>query len=103
MSKLLYPSDGIYKYCKDYAESCASNLSKAIADCNLDVPSKFTFKSYLDGLDNTLETYYTEINSINSKLEMINSNYQTLSSDLKEGTQRMVTGKIKERERMIQN
>lgn len=101
MSKLVYPSDGIYKYCKNNIEACSSNLSNAISDCSFDIPSDFTYKSYLSELASVLSEYQKEINSINLKLQKSNNRFETLESDLINNTQKMVTAKIKERDRMI--
>lgn len=101
MSKLFYPNDGIYKYCRTDIESCSNNLNDAYNNCNLDVPSNFAYKNYLNSLDSVIRGYCNEINSINSKLERTNSNYDDLESELSINAKNMETVKIKDRERMI--
>lgn len=101
MSKLFYPNDGIYKYCRNDIESCSNNLNDAYGNCNLDVPSNFCYKSYLNSLDSVIRNYCNEINNINSKLERTNNNYENLESDLCINTKKIETVKIKDRERMI--
>lgn len=101
MTKLNYPSEGIYRYCRDDFELCISNLSKVISTCNLDVPANFTYKNYLNNLPSLLNEYYKEIDSINSKLQKSNKNYDNLSDALSTSTNRMESLKIKERDRMI--
>lgn len=101
MSKLYYPSEGIYKYCRNDIEAGSNNLNNAYNNCNLDVPSDFSYKNYLDSLDSTIKSYCNELNNISSKLERTNSNYDNLESDLSSKAQKMVSVKIKDRERMI--
>ena len=101
MTKLSYPKDGIYRYCKHHAESCANNLSRAIDCCNFDMPNNFEHKGYLNGLSEKLQSYNTRIKNINSKLEKSNSNIKILSSDLLSSVNKMVSVKIVERDRMI--
>lgn len=101
MSKLIYPSDGIYKYCRNYIDACSNNLSNAVNNCNLDVPSGFSYKNYLSSLSSELNDFYREINSIDSKLQKSNNNYDNLASDLSLTTKRMSILKIKDRDRMI--
>lgn len=101
MSKLNYPSDGIYKYCRIDIEACSNNIKKAISNCYLDIPSDFAYRNYLRNLNNTLANYYKEINSINSKIKKVNATYETLSSNLSESVKNMVPTKIKDRDRMI--
>lgn len=101
MSKLLYPNDGIYTYCKVHIESCANHLSQAISSCNFNIPEDFVYRNYLNNLDNVARDYYREISSINSRMLKTNNNFKTLSSDLKTNAKKMTTGKIKDRDRMI--
>ena len=101
MSKLIYPNDGIYRYCKNDAESCANTLLQAISDCNFDIPSGFVYKSHLSNLDNNIRSFYNEISNISSKILKIDHDYETLSSDLELSVKKMTVNKVKERDRMI--
>ncbi len=101
MSKLVYPDDGIYKYCKNDIDVITASLSKVISNCNFDIPSNFTYKSYLNNLANIIGDYYDEIRSINYRLQRLNNNYEILETDLVNSTKKMGTIKIDERERMI--
>ncbi len=101
MSKLEYPSEGIYGYCKDHLDSCTSDLSRAISSCNFDVPSGFQYYNYLNGLDNVIGDYYKEINSISSKMLKTHNNYEMLASDLEASIKKKNISKIKDRDRVI--
>lgn len=101
MSKLVYPKDGIYNYCKSNLDSTTSSLSRAISNCNLDVPYGFVYKRYLNQLYDNLYKYYREINAINSKIKQIDNNYNALESDLVNEANKLVSEKIKKRDRMI--
>lgn len=101
MTKLTYPNDGIYKYCKDNIECCRNSLYKSISGISLDIPSSFAYKSYLRNLPNVLTNYYKEINNINSKLQSSNNNYEVLSSELSSAINKMILIKVKRRDRMI--
>lgn len=97
----MYPTNGIYRCCKNHIESCTNHLSRAISNCNFDIPSEFVYKSYLNNIDNIIRDYYREITSINSKILKINNTYETLSSDLELDKKKIIVSKIKDRDRMI--
>ncbi len=101
MTKLIYPNNGIYNYCRNDLENISSNLSNAIENCVFDIPNEFKYKAYLNNLNYLLSEYYKEINSINSKLRKTNDNYKILSDDLENDAKSLVAAKIKERDRMI--
>lgn len=101
MSKLHYPNNGIYKYCSDNLETCSKNLSTAASNCTFDIPSGFGYTSYLNGLYSDINKYIKEINSINSKLQKTNNNFETLETDLTNDLKKLTGIKIKERDRMI--
>ena len=101
MTKLSYPKDGIYKYCKHYANSCANNLSNAMNNCNFDIPNGFAYKSYLHGLGGRIRELYNRTNNLEAKLQRSNNNIEVLSSDLLSSAEKMVDIKINERDRMI--
>ena len=101
MSKLTYPADGIYNYCRDNIESCVGNLSQAVSNSSLDVPSRFAYRNYLNSLYGVLSEYKKEIGSIKSKLKQSNDNFNALSDELEDSVKKMTVTKIKERDRMI--
>lgn len=97
MAKLVYPKEGIYKYCETSFENGSRKLSQAMNECSFDIPSGFSGQNYLNGLYNTLSSYYNEINSIYSKTQQSNSNYNLLESDLVSDAEKMSFNKIKEK------
>ncbi len=101
MTKLNYPNDGVYKYCRQYSNSCANNLSRAMNSCSFDIPSDFTYRNYLYNLSGTFRQYYNQINNINERIQKSNDNIKILSSDLLNSVNKMTGIKIKERDRMI--
>lgn len=101
MSKLVYPNDGIFKYCKNDIDTITGSLSKIISNCTFDIPSNFNYKSYLSNLGNVVSDYHKEIRSINYRLQCSNNNYETLENDLTNNVKKMSTIKIDERDRMI--
>lgn len=101
MSRLIYPSGGIYNHCSSNISGCSNHLSHAVSNSSLDIPEDFTYRSYLYSLGNTLNSYLQEINSINIKLKRTNDNFETLSNDLEDQAHKLITTSIKERNRMI--
>lgn len=101
MSKLVYPNNGIYNYCENDIYKITSNLTSAMQNSVFDIPSDFTYVSYLRSLDNELNNYIKEINSIDSKLKQTNDNYELLEETLEDSTKKLVSMKINERDRMI--
>lgn len=101
MTKLSYPKDGIYKYCKHYTNSCANNLSNAMNNCHFDIPNGFAYKGYLNGLGGKIRELYNRTNNLDSKLQSSNNNIDALSSDLLSSANKMTNIKIIERDRMI--
>lgn len=101
MTKLVYPTNGIYKKCQSELKSCANNLSRAVSNCSLNIPSDFNYKNYLRNLDNTLSKYYNEIVSIDADLKKSDTNYENLESYLIDNIKGTTVVEIKERDRMI--
>lgn len=101
MSKMIYPSDGIYNYCSHSVESCRSNLQNAIINSMFDIPDDFSYRLYLNRLSDTLRNYQREINDIGLKIRNTSNKYEQLSNYLEDGVKRMDSPKIIERDRMI--
>ncbi len=101
MSRLIYPSSGMSEYCKSYTKSCYDSLSQAISKCNFDIPSGFSYRNYLMGLDDNIRNYRNEIENIDFKISKVDGNFNTLSSDLESNAKAMEFTKIKDRDRMI--
>lgn len=101
MTKLIFPSDGISKYFQGDIDECSANLLKAVNEISFDIPDGFTYKSYLNGLENMINDYRKEVNSISYKLQTVNNNFNILADDLETKAKRMEALKIIERDRMI--
>lgn len=101
MTKLIYPVNGIYPNCRDDIQGCTKKLSKAVANCNFDIPSDFPYKNYLRNLDNKLNKCLAEIDSISSKLKRTDSSFNMLSDNLTADASRITPIKVAKRDRMI--
>lgn len=101
MTKLSYPSDGIYKYTRSHTENVARDLQRAVSSCILNIPNNFTYRKYLLSLRDTLNSYYKEISSIDDKLNKTNTNFENVAINLTKGVTDITIKKITERDRMI--
>ena len=101
MTKLIYPNDGIYNCCGSEAEQCSSYLSRAISNCNFDIPADFDYKNYLSGLGEKLRGYRTEINEVRSTLKVTDRNFRALSDRSEDNASRLPASKIGKRDRLI--
>ena len=102
MRKLIYPSEGIYTYCKSDLSNSLSNLRSAISYTNyFSIPTDFTYRSYLYGLGSTLVKYQNEAGSIDSVLSTTDNDYESLSERLSFEANKLTSTKVKDRERMI--
>lgn len=103
MTKLVYPTNGVYNSCRSSVEATSRNLSRAVSYCSFSVPYTFnyTYRNYLYRLRNILNGYYKEINSIGYRVKYSDNNFETLENDLENSTKKMVSVKIKDRDRMI--
>lgn len=101
MSKISYPSDGIYKYSKTKIETCSNDLYNAMSYCDFDIPYDFVYKNYLNGLSNDINNYYKEVNNINDILRSTDNNYSDLENDLSFEVSKLKSIQIKDRDRMI--
>lgn len=101
MTKLLYPKSGIYSSCKCHIDSCARNLSKAMNNCNFDIPNDFVYKNYLYNLGGKIREFYNQTNNLETKIHSSDNNLYNLSNDLLNDVKKMTDIKIIERDRMI--
>ena len=101
MSRIDYPEDGIYNMCSGSINACRGDISASISESYFDIPEDFSYRSYLAGLNGTLNSFQSELNSIDSCLQHTNNSYRSLSSNLEEGARRIEVNKIPERDRLI--
>lgn len=101
MVKLVYPNDGIYKYCRNDIDNCLSNLKNAISNCSFDIPYNFSQKNYLDNLDNVLNKYCDKVKDIEFKLRKTDNDFENLSLELVSSSKKIEIKKIAKRDRMI--
>ncbi len=101
MTKLVFPSNGIYPICKNSIQGCARDLFNAIENCNYTIPSGFPHENYLRGLSGELNGYRTEVKNIGAKLKRTDRNFDNLSDNLTTNASKITTTKITKRDRMI--
>ena len=101
MSKLVYPSNGVYPRCRGSITGCAEELSRAIANCDFTIPSGFSHIDYLYGLDNKLNNCLTEIKEIGSILKRTDKSFSSLSNNLTANASKISIQKMNKRDRMI--
>lgn len=101
MTKLSYPSDGVYRYCKNNLISCHDNLQSARWNCNFDIPYGFRYRNYLFNLNYELGQYINTINDLDDKIRKINDNFEELETDMSNDVNKLPSVKIKDRDRMI--
>lgn len=101
MTKLSYPTTGIYNYYSSNIENCTRYLAQALSNSVFNIPSEFVYKQRLSNLDNVISGYCKEIGEIGTKLKYSNDNFESLSDDLVNAVEKMTISKVKERERMI--
>lgn len=101
MPKINYPSDGIYRHCRNLIELISNDLLKAKSTGLYNIPYEFVYRNYLMNLTSNLNKFHTEMNKIESKIQRVNKNYEQLTSDLVISTKKLETSRIKERDRMI--
>lgn len=101
MTKLYFPSGGIYRSSKSDIDNCLNDLSRAISNATFDIPAGFSYSGDLRSLSSTLNNYYQELKSIDYRLQNTNNNFNILEDDLEMSAKKMEAVKIKERDRMI--
>lgn len=103
MSKLVYPKNGIYSYCRVPIENVRNNILHALNSSDLDVPYDFCYSNYLNSLESTIRNYLNEIDIINSKLKNVNNSFNDLEDALVNDVIKNLSNdvKIKDRDRMI--
>lgn len=101
MSKLVYPSEGLYPQCRDNAEGCVRYLANAASNCNFDIPSGFSQSSYLYSLGNKLNTYRLEASNLAAKIEQTDRSYSNLSDALETSAGGVAISPVSSRDRLI--
>lgn len=101
MTKLVYPSEGVYNKCQASLEKCVSELLSAVNSITTYPPSEFNYREYMVNLRNELRGYYRTMNYINRTLKRSDNVYERVSDYLETSASRMVAPEIKDRDRMI--
>lgn len=100
MSKIKYPSEGIYYISRDLIDKSKTCLN-ANLNVSFDVPSDFSYRSYILKLNTISSNFYKELVSIEKAIYDSNRRFSNLSEDLSNSINKMVVTKIDARERMI--
>ena len=101
MTRLKYPTNGIYNTVKSELDDCIQALNSASSNSNNTIPIKFTYKGYLNSLESTLRDYLKEINEIKSKIKATSKTFEDLELDMTEKSNVIGDYKVIERDRMI--
>ena len=103
MTKLKYPSSGIYSSCKPHVTDSGEQLrSAADKSKSLDVPSDFGYRNYLmNDLYGILDGYHQEVESIGEKIKVTNPRFSELSENLEKKAKSISITTIKDRVRMV--
>lgn len=100
MTKLLYPSEGIYEYGQKHIEDAISNLKETCSKSYM-CPNDFKYAAYVKNLRNELFGLYKTANSINNRLKRVDNIYERLSEVLLADKKMLDPLNIEERERLI--
>lgn len=101
MSKINFPQEGIYGYCRDNLDEAISNIYSALSNSTFDIPSNFNNAGYMRELNSLLNKCYSEISSINLIIQTIDQKFTEMSDILEQDAKKMESIKIQERERLI--
>ena len=101
MTKLVYPSEGIYRGCQLSIEKCIGDLLSAVNSITTSCPSEFNYSNYMNNLRNDLRGYYKSMNNINNVLKRSDSVYERVSDYLESSASKMIQPEMSERDRMI--
>lgn len=100
MSKINYPSEGINYISRDLIDYSKYYL-KSNLNVPFDVPSDFSYRSYILKLNTISMNFYKELVSIESAIGDSNRRFANLSTDLTSSVNKMIPTKVNARERMI--
>ena len=101
MTKLKYPSNGIYYSCRGDLSSCSSMLTSACNSASFTIPSSFIYKTYMTNLKDVLNSYKTEMNNISDTLNKISKSYEDAEVDMTTKAKSLSNMTVKKRERLI--
>ena len=101
MTKYKYPSNGLYKPNKNHLDLARNNASSAVTLCSFNVPSNFSYRSYIASLRGKINNIKNEINIIEGLMKKNDYDADNLSQDLSLKVKSVPQKKIKERERRI--
>ena len=103
MTRLKYPTNGLYKGLKTNMDNSLSMLSKACDTCDYSTPSNFKYKNYLNNLSTLLNNYKKEMSSIVSAIKKIDNNYEELDTELYNKAKALGNYEVENRERLVTN
>ncbi len=101
MSKIIFPTGGLYGATNLYASQCSQNLTQGMNNCSFDVPGDFHYASYVNGLHGEINGYLKEIGDVKSKIRETDTRIDNLETSLVRGIQALPTTIIEEREQLI--
>lgn len=100
MTKLIYPQDGLSTSQANNMENAKSNLEKA-TQMNLDIPSTFTNKNYLNTLISDVYSCLEEHKRFQELLEKNDNNYQNVGNEVANYFNIKNNAKISKREKIL--
>ena len=101
MTKLKYPSNGIYSVVNVESNDCLTHLNNALANTDYSVPNNFSYKSYMKELKSTLKDFSKEMNKIITKLSNTTTTFEETELDMIAKAKTIKGYKVIERDRMI--
>ncbi len=101
MSKLIYPTGGLYGATNLYASQCSQNLTQGMNNCSFDIPEDFHYANYINGLHGVIHGYVKEINDIKSKIRETDTKLDNLETGLIKGISALPGTLIEERDQLI--
>lgn len=99
--RLVYPENGLRNKTSLKINDIKNKLYQVKSSSTYNVSSTFQYSNYVRGISGTINSYISEIERLESKIDRVDTNYSELESDIVSDNSLIEVVKIKERDRMI--
>lgn len=101
MSRLEYPSEGLYPTTKNSLSIAKTQLNAALGGTVFNIPPGFSGAGYLNGLRSKITEFSDRANAIDERVQEIDRNFQVLTDELRTRAHQFEPPILEERVRLI--
>lgn len=101
MPKIDFPEGGLNQFVATPIANSLDSLSRAKNNCYFNIPSGFAYTSFLNGLSDTINSYYARTKAIDSITKAIDKLFTNLQSNLETTSSNLPENIIDKRDRLV--